>query len=449
MIIAYKQHFQFIMILAIMYVSGVWGGPIIYAMFPIVLLLFGLRKRYFELFITTLWLLILSDYVPVKDATHDDLQFAKDLKAMLPLFLIFFYFRDRNEFEPLPKLFFYFFPFFLIMLFCLQYSLNFNIGLQKTLSYILMYFSVPVYVLKLQRDEGAAFWTALLTFIIGMLTIGVVLGFLIPQIGQMSDGRFKGILGNPNGLGVFLNLTFILWIVIEEFNLASFTKKERFYIIFIILFSLFWCGSRNGMMSIFLFYLVYRFVKINWFLGVVLIISFVSFEAIIFDFFLGLVDFFNLQEYFRVDSIEEGSGRKVAWVFAWGEIEKYNFFIGGGFGHDENVMRPNYYWLEQLGHNGGVHNSYLSMWFDGGIIGLIAYFVAFIGITIARMRFSYVVIAFAVSILFNISYESWLVASLNPFTLLFLTILTIFESKLKDNVNENQQAIEPLTLTTV
>jgi uncharacterized membrane protein len=42
-----------------------------------------------------------------------------------------------------------------------------------------MYFCIPVYVLKLQRDEGQYFWTALLTFIIGMLTIGVVLGFLI------------------------------------------------------------------------------------------------------------------------------------------------------------------------------------------------------------------------------------------------------------------------------
>ena len=303
MIIAYKQYSQFILILAVMYVSGVWAGPIIYAMFPIFILLFGLRKMYFELFICTLWLLMLSDYVPVKDATYDDLQFAKDLKAILPLILFLFYLKDRQEFGPIPKVIFYFIPFLLVMIFCLQFSVKLDVGFQKTLSFALMYFCIPVYVVKLHRDLGKQFWQALLTFIVGMLTIGVVLGFLIPSIGLMSDGRFKVVLGNPNGLGVFLNLSFILWIVAEEFELVSFTKKERFYILFILLFSLFWCGSRNGIMSIFLFYLVYRFVKINWFLAIVFILAFLAFDEVIFDFFLNVIDFFNLQEYFRVDSI--------------------------------------------------------------------------------------------------------------------------------------------------
>ena len=105
MVIAYKQHFQFIMILAVMYVSGVWGGPIIYPMFPIFMFLFGLKKRYFELFITALWLLMLSDYVPVKNATYDDLQFAKDLKALVPIILFLFYLKNREEFDFFPKIF--------------------------------------------------------------------------------------------------------------------------------------------------------------------------------------------------------------------------------------------------------------------------------------------------------------------------------------------------------
>lgn len=443
MVIAYKQHSQFILILAIMYISGVWGGPIIYPMFPLVLLMFGLKQRHFELFITAIWILMLADYVPVKNATYDDLQFAKDLKAIVPVILFLFYLKDRHLFTPIPKLFFYFLPFFIVMAISLNYSVNFAVGIQKTLSYVLMYFCIPVYVLKLHRDEGEAFWKALLTFIIGMLTIGVVLGFVAPTIGQMTDGRFKGVLGNPNGLGVFLNLTFILWVVIEELRLTSFTKKERAVIIFILLFSLLWCGSRNGIMSIFLFYLIYRFVKINWFLGIIILISFLAFESFIFNFFLGIIEFFNLQDYFRVDSIEEGSGRKIAWVFAWGEILQQNFFIGGGFGHDENIMRPNYGWLEQLGHNGGVHNSYLSMWFDGGLFGVLCYFGAFLFLVLRKIKNNYFIIAFAVSILFNITYESWLVASLNPFTIVFLTILTIFEGNLTSEDYSTQVVSEP------
>ncbi len=104
MLAAYKEYSQFILILAIMYVVGVWGGPLIYPIFPVVMLMFGLKERYFELFITSLWLLMLADYVPIKNATHDDLQFAKDLKFLVPLFLFMFFILKREIFKPYPKL---------------------------------------------------------------------------------------------------------------------------------------------------------------------------------------------------------------------------------------------------------------------------------------------------------------------------------------------------------
>lgn len=91
MIIAYKEHSQFILILAIMYVLGVWGGPLIYPVFPVIMFLFGLRGRYFEMLIITIWTLMLADYVPVEAATIDDLKFAKVLKPIVPLFLFLFF----------------------------------------------------------------------------------------------------------------------------------------------------------------------------------------------------------------------------------------------------------------------------------------------------------------------------------------------------------------------
>jgi O-antigen ligase len=245
----------------------------------------------------------------------------------------------------------------------------------------------------------------------------------------MKVGRFKGVLGNPNGLGVFLNLTFILWILIRRFNLATFTKKENIYIVFVILLSLIWTGSRNGMMSMFLFYVMYKMIQVNWFLALVLLAAILTFNDQLFIVFVGGVEFFGLQSFFRIDSIEEGSGRGIAWVFAWQEIQDY-YFIGGGFGHDEHIMRPNYKWLSMQGHSGGVHNSYLSMWMDAGILGVVAYFTAIIAIIGKTMRDNYIIIAFVASIAFNIYFESWLVASLNPFTIIYLTILTIFISNL-------------------
>lgn len=439
MIEAYRQNSQFIVLLAVLYVIGVWFDPIIYVLFPIIFGLYGLKGHFMEMIIIALWLLVLSDYVPVKGATYADLEFAKDLKPIIPLFLMGFYLRSREQFPPVPKLFFRFIPFFIVALIALRYSINIGIGFRKFLSYVLMYFTIPIYVSFLHKKYGSFFWNTLLTFIIGMLTIGLVLGIAVPEIGILSGGRFKGILGNPNGLGIFLNLTFILWMVLKEFKLVEFTRRENFFVLFVIMLSLFWSGSRNGLMSVFMFYMVYRMVKIHWSFAIVIVLFVIVFQDLIFGGFIELIQFFQLGSYFRLDSIEEGSGRKIAWVFGWMEVQKY-YFIGGGFGHDENVFRPNYYWLERMGHNGGVHNSYLSLWFDSGIIGLLLYFSGFITNIIKSLKGGYIGLAFLVSICFNITYESWIVGSLNPFTIMFLIILTIFVEHLNlDEIIEVSQ----------
>jgi hypothetical protein len=409
-----------------MYVVGVWGGPVIYLLFPIIFFLFGLKGLFFEMLITSIWMLILSDYIPVKNATYDDLQFAKDLKPLIPLSLFAFYLLHRDKFPKIPKIFINFIPFFIITLIALKYSIKIDVGIKKYISFVLMYFCIPVYVNYLHHQYGTLFWNSLLTFLTWMLVIGLVLGIVAPDIGMIGGDRFKGILGNPNGLGIFLNLTFILWMIAKEFKLITFTKGENRLVFFVIIISLLWSGSRNGIMSIFMFYMIYRLVKIHWSFAIVAVIFVIVFETLIFSSFIELLKFFQLSHYFRVDSLEEGSGRKIAWAFAWQEIYNKYFFIGGGFGHDENIMRPNYYWLKRQGHDGGVHNSYLSMWFDSGVIGVIFYYGALLKLVLKSTKFSYLGLAFLVSILFNSTYESWLVASLNPFTILFLIILTIF-----------------------
>ena len=95
MIPAYKEHSQFIMILAIMYILGVWGGPLIFPIYPMFLFLYGLRGRYFEMFIIAVWTLMLADYVPVEIATYDDMKWIKTLKPLVPLTMFMFFIRDR------------------------------------------------------------------------------------------------------------------------------------------------------------------------------------------------------------------------------------------------------------------------------------------------------------------------------------------------------------------
>lgn len=78
-----------------------------------------------------------------------------------------------------------------------------------------------------------------------------------------------------------------------------------------------------------------------------------------------------------------------------------------------------------LGHQGAAHNSYLTFWLDTGLIGLILYLLGLF-FTFVKASFSNKY-AFPVlyAVLFSNNYESWLTASLNPFTIQLLFILTV------------------------
>jgi O-antigen ligase len=85
--------------------------------------------------------------------------------------------------------------------------------------------------------------------------------------------------------------------------------------------------------------------------------------------------------------------------------------------------------LERLGHQGGVHNSYLAFWLNTGITGLFLLFRGIALVFIKATKNTAVSMAILFSVLFSILYESWLAGSLNPYTILFLVILTIISEE--------------------
>ncbi|MFK8037214.1 MAG: O-antigen ligase family protein [Crocinitomicaceae bacterium] len=428
--IAYKYYSQFIALMVAIYILGILVPELIYMLFPVVLLLLGYKKYFFELLIISILFLILADYIPIRGATRDSLKFAKDLKILAPLALFGFFIYHKESFTLDYRFIIPFIPFFIFATIALIYSIRIGVGIQKTASFIILYLTVPLYVLYLHKTYKSLFWNGLITFLVGILIIGLVLGAIVPDIGIHGSGRFKGALGNPNGVGIFSFLIAVLYMLTKELKLTTFTNRERLIIVLAIFLSIVWCESRNAIMSITLFLVTARLVKINWLLAIIVVTSLIIFEDSLFDLIIVIIEFIGLESYFRVNTIEEGSGRVIAWAFAWQEIQKY-FFLGGGFGHDENIMRQNYYWLERQGHNGGVHNSYLSMWFDTGILGVISYFFALLFNLLKNMNGNYLVFALIVATGFNINYESWLIGSLNPFTILLLIILSIFIFQLK------------------
>jgi len=400
--------------------------PAAYALVIISMLFFYLKQRYIELIIGFLFILLLSDHV--NEFGVDPTQFAKDLKSIYLLFLLFVVWRKRKDYTLWNPIFTTLLPFFILSFISLIWAINLPVGFQKTISYSILYLIIPILFVNVFKDKKGEFIYALLVYFILILSIGILLYFIYPSSIRIADNRFSGLLGNPNGLGLILVQIFLLFTIIDQYPLVDLSKLQKRIIYALIIASLLMSGSRNGMISIVLFLLLVRVFKMHFLLGLLVLFSaFYIYESVTIDPVV-VIETLGLQDYFRVDTLDSGSGRFIAWGFAWKEIQNY-YFMGGGFGQDEQVMRPNYHMLAMLGHQGGVHNSYFSMWLDTGIIGLILYFGGMITLIWRAAKNSPLAWPFFFTILFNITYESWLVGSLNPFTILFLCSLTLLVMK--------------------
>jgi O-antigen ligase len=237
-------------------------------------------------------------------------------------------------------------------------------------------------------------------------------------------GRFCGLFGNPNGLGIYLLLFYLFFRVANYFNPDGFSKWEKLFIYLLIAYNLYLCSSRSAMGGVIFFYVAEKLFRVSGFVAIIiLVLGLLSVESF-FLFLPKIIVYFNLEDYFRVQTLEEGSGRFIAWEFAWQKIQD-KFFFGGGFGYDEFVMRKNYDMLAKMGHLGGVHNSYLSFWFDFGLVGIIIYFRSFFVAFIRAHKKHIIALPLMFTVMFSITFESWLVASLNPYTIQLFMMLGV------------------------
>ena len=95
-------------------------------------------------------------------------------------------------------------------------------------------------------------------------------------------------------------------------------------------------------------------------------------------------------------------------------------------------------YLSQLGHQGNAHNSYLTLTLDTGIIGIILFLIGLVRtMVVSAGNFFYALPVFYAA-LFSANFESWLAASLNPFTSLLLITLTIVTQPSSVETAENE-----------
>ncbi len=435
----YKENLQFYIILTIWLFAGIYGGVAVFGVIPVMLILMRNKGMYEEIFIGYLFVLILSD------SLDDRLLFAKNLKNIYIVFLSILFFFDNNEFQPINKLYKVFFPFFLFSVFTMCFSIGdpfFFTSLQKTISYFLTFLVVPNFIVKLFRDYGVEFLKRFILFCFTALVIGIILKYIAHDIAYIESGRYRGVMGNPNGLGIVAFLIFIFVFVVNTYYPQLFSRSEKIVFYLVVLLSIYMTNSRNAVLAVLIFYLFQRFYNNSPLLGFVLFLITVFLVEVIGSNISSIIQSLGLGEYFRVNTLEDGSGRYIAWTFAWNHIQE-NFFIGKGFGYNEFYMRQHYGELSKLGHQGGIHNSFLTFWMDQGLMGLLIYLNSFILMFFRASKNTKFAFPIMFAISFTAIFESWLVGSLSAFAFLGVSIYTIVYDD--DISNSNAEVMTDLT----
>ncbi len=388
------------------------------------------RADYTRIFLAVILVLLFSD------SYLEPLAFAATAKIGIIVILFLYILSNFKEFKGYPnRVFVFFLPFLAFSLLASTWSNSPITAMQKSLSYGIVFFVIPL-LFQRARAENEYFTRDVIVAYGLFILSGVLFWIVNPEAGTLA-GRFRGLMGNPNGLGTLLTVLLIMVFVLYKQNTRKHTIQFQTWTFFIVLtaLSLFLCGSRTALFAIILFF---AFVRLRYFtnLGtlILFIVIVVSYNYILTNLPI-LVTSLGLEEYLRLDTLEEGSGRFIAWNFAWEQIQ-HQYFLGGGFGFTEYIFKEYYRYLSQLGHEGNAHNSYLTLWLDTGIVGLVLFFVGIIRTILISLKRSSLTLPVFYAVLFSANFESWFAASLNPFTSLILITLTLISA---ENLNSGEQ----------
>lgn len=397
--------------------AGVLTGPLVYAIVPLHLLYLNNRNSLLILLLGLWFILVLSD------SRHAFLNFSVNLKAVMMVVLAWIaytnlpYWGNKSFYKP-------FLPFLAVAAYSMMLGPDIFNSFQKTLSYGLLFFIVPNLVnglLSSQRDfflKGVAYLGAL------VLIAGFVFRILAPEYVIFKGERFSGILGNPNGLGIFALMFAMLFYFISRFHPTLLSRNEKIVIWAAIGASLVMAGSRGAIFSTVIFFggiwLFKRSIPLGF---LVMIVGIWGYQVVVNN-FEEIVISMGLGDYFRLETLESGSGRLVAYEFAWQNIRE-NYWLGKGFGYAEHLMAANREYFMNKGHDGNVHNSYLTIWLDTGLFGLIALAWGWLVHFFRASRLTPMAWAALFAVGFSAFVESWLAASLNPFTIQLVILLTL------------------------
>lgn len=417
----FKENMQFTIVTMIWVIIGILFDKSAMLLAPLVLLLYRNKEFYTEIIMTQ----VLINYL--SDNRHWEFNFATLGKDMVLVTACAFVFMNPKNFPVRSKIYYPFIPFFVLAFILSTQHPNPMHSFQKTLSFFLMVAVIPNYFLRQLQIEGKTYLRKIIWLGTILYLIALVMMVVLPPDWTFLEGRYNGLLGNPNGVGTWSTMFFIFIVMSLEHYPDILNRNEKIIVFGSLVFSVLLASSRNCIFSIAIFLFFSRFYKISPWIGFVLVITIALLYQVINENLPFIITSLGLGEYFRVEHLNDGSGRLIAWTFAWKQIQEHYFLLGRGFAFEEWLFDVNQDWLNVLGHQGGVHNTYLAVWLNTGIIGLICYLFGFFYNFARAARTNHMSFPVMFAILFSITFEAWFQASLNPFTIIALLVITLLQ----------------------
>ncbi len=394
-------------------------SPIVFIPISILSLLFFFRKEmYAEVLFSVVLMSIFSD------SRESSFFFTRDYKNfyfILALLIIF------SKSQLLTKSLYDFIKpfmfFFIIAFLALFNSLTLVTGLLKTISYALVLVVIPgiVWLVIKEKRKNFAIKFLWLNYFFVILSVFLYLTGISQIVLEGSEGRFRGHLGNPNGLGLYVLLLFLF--VALSYYQKWLSKKEFLFFLFISFFSIYLTGSRNSLFSIVLFFILLWAFKRSMSLSIIAMI----FGLVIYDYLITfsvqLFDVFNLEQAVRIDTLLTGGGRFFAYDFAWTQIQD-SYWFGKGFNYTEFLVDKYAEYLASNNSVGNLHNSFLTLWLDTGLTGVILFLLGWV-IVLRKLPDKLIIYPIFFTAMFSAYFESWLAGSQNPYTPLLLAILAL------------------------
>lgn len=393
------------------------------------LILFTQRRRYDLIIVTFIVILIFSDNL------NPSFDFFKNMRILILLYAVLLSVPVLMQYEKgFDRRILYFFPFFIVgFIASYFYSPDLSASIIRDISYFLLVIAMFTFFRFAYRQLPESLSENLLVIL--MIAYGVSFMGIFPPLNSsfFVGSRLSGLMGNPNGLALLSVMSYPMVDYLESTNKTISGKAIKLLKILIVA-CIFFTGSRNGLISIFIYIVLRTLFTSGMVAKIFSVLAIVVALMVLMNLQTILQSVPELQDYTRSKTIEDASGRVQVWAVAMDEIQR-NPWIGNG-NYYYNIYFDEYARMYGLVARQwfGVWNSYLAFLLDSGFIGLVAYAIFLFGL-IKYSRSWQRSIPFLGAALFSAIFETWLVASLNAFTPMFLLYFVISQKNEEENEN--------------